>query len=161
MDAIPQILQLGKEDDTEPGAEGADAAVNALEKILEESNFAPDLRCSENGPSVDGTTEAEDAGDVATVALVFPLLVAPDAANGLEFKSDVANCSLGCRRILLLKIDDADARLDDVALGKRLDAALVDERIDGFTSFRLPAFGDRPGSDFAKGLFILLGGRVG
>lgn len=161
LGAIPQILQLGKEDEGEPDVEDVVAAVSALENILEESRFAPDLRCRENGPSDDGTIEEEDdVGDVATLALLLPLLVVPDDANGLEFKSDVANCNLGCRRILLLKIDVADARLDDVVLGKRLDV-LVDERTDGFTSFWLLPLVVKPASAFAKGLLILLDGRMG
>lgn len=92
MDAIPQILQLGTEDEGDAGVEGTEAAVSALEKILDESSLAPGLRCRENGPSVtaDGTRD-EDGAD-GPVLVLLPLLAAvPDDANGLEFRSDVVN----------------------------------------------------------------------
>lgn len=160
---MPQILQLGTEAvGVTTGVEGAAAAFKALEKIFDESSLAPGLRCREKGPSetADGTRDEDGA---RLVALPAP----PGVANGLEFSRDVVNWSLGCRRILLPKMDDADARLDDAALDKRLDDGLVDESADGFTSLRLLplAFkGDRLASRrlfFANGLFILLGGRGG
>lgn len=93
MDAIPQILQLGTEGDGVTGADGAAAAVSALEKIFDESNFAPGLRCRENGPSetADGTKDDDGADVDARLVLLFPLLAVPDEANGFEFRSDVVN----------------------------------------------------------------------
>lgn len=89
-DAMPQILQLGTDGEAiTVDAEGAAAAFKALVKIVDESSFAPGLRCSENGPSetADGTRD-EDGADVDD--RLFPLL-APDDANGLESSREVVN----------------------------------------------------------------------
>lgn len=133
--AIPQILQLGTDDDGADGVDGTAAAVSALEKILDESSLAPGFRCREKGPSVTADGTRDEADDADEPVLVLPPALLADVANGFEFKSDVVNCNLGCRRILLPKMDVADARLGDDALDSRLDDTEDAERADGFTSF--------------------------
>lgn len=128
-------------------------AVNALENILDESSSVPAFKCNENGPSEtvlrSGAAPPEPPSD----------------ASGFELSSEVVNCSRGWRRILLPKIDVADARLDDV------EAVAADSSTAGFMSFSVvplllvPLVPETPSSRlvFANGLLMLIedAGRAG
>lgn len=122
---------------------------------MDESSSVPAFKCNENGPSE--TVVRSGAAPPEP----------PSDASGFELSSEVVNCSRGWRRILLPKIDVADARLDDV------EAVAADSSTAGFMSFsvvplllvQLALVPETPSSRlvFANGLLMLIedAGRAG